>query len=128
MTTTTAAIQFRDGLFLALLCTTPKRVSNLGSIVIGENLLLDSDGLSENLYFPTTKNGDASTSPFPPELVPFFHEWMKRFRPDLLKSETDVGAMWISRDGKPLGTNAFWTQLTKHTKKKFGKAIGAHMV
>lgn len=126
--TARTAIQFRDGLFLALLCTTPKRVGNLGSIFIGENLLLDSDGIPENLYFPTTKNGDASTSPFPSELIPFFQEWMKRFRPALLKSETDVGAMWIGRDGKPLGTNAFWTQLTKRTKKKFGKAIGPHML
>lgn len=126
--TARTAIQFRDGLFLALLCTTPKRVGNLGTIVIGENLLLDSDGIPEQLYFPTTKNGDNSMSSFPPELVPYHQEWMERFRPILLKSETDMGAMWIGRDGKPLGTNAFWAQLTKRTKKKFGKAICPHMV
>ena len=126
--TTTTAIKFRDGLFLALLCLIPKRVGNLGTITIGENLLLNDEGIPEEFYFPTTKNGDDSTAPFPPELVAFYQEWMGRFRPVLLKSKDDTHAMWIGRDGKPLGTHAFWAQLTKRTKEKFGKAVGPHMV
>ena len=128
LTTVSEAIQFRDGLFLALLCCTPKRLSNLATIVIGNNLVLNDKGVPEHLYFPTTKNGDESRSAFPKELIPYHLEWMERFRPCLLKSIADTNAMWIGRDGKPLGTNAFWSQLSRRTGKKFGKAVGPHMV
>ena len=128
LNTKSTAIQFRDGLFLALLCLRPKRISNMGTIVIGEHLLLNGDGIPEHLYFQKTKNGEESSTPFPLELVPYFLTWMERFRPLLLKKETLASAMWIGRDGNTLGTNAFWTQLSKRTQEKFGKAIGPHIV
>ena len=123
-----SALLFRDGYMLALLCLRPKRLRNIASIRVGEQLLLGADGMAETLVFATTKNGDPSQVPFPDALQSYHAAWWSRFRPVLLGTVEDHGNLWIGRDGRPLGHHQFWRQLTLHTMRRFGRAVGPHMI
>jgi len=124
--TKSTAVQFRDGLFIALLCMRPKRVSNLGAMTIGDNIVLNADGDPIQLYFPNTKNDDESVSPFPEELIGYYKLWVDRYRPLLLESDV-CGDIWVSRKGGALAPKSFWQRVSKRTHVRFGKGIGVHM-
>jgi hypothetical protein len=131
--TVEAATMYRDGLFIALLALRPKRRSNIATLQVGTTLLTDVAGVPETIVFSTTKNGSASTTPYPSQHLGQYHKiWWTQFRPVLLGNRSDQGDIWIGKDGKAVTPRQLWRQMRKRTAPDapvgLGKAIGVHIV
>jgi hypothetical protein len=131
--TVEAATMYRDGLFIALLALRPKRRSNIATLQVGTTLLTDVAGVPETIVFATTKNGSASTTPYPSQHLGQYHKiWWTQFRPVLLGNRSDQGDVWIGKDGKAVTPGQLWRQMRKRTAPDapvgLGKAIGVHIV
>ncbi|MEO3433619.1 hypothetical protein [Inquilinus sp. CAU 1745] len=124
--TLSAATLYRDGLYIALLAWRPKRISNIGEMRIGRELVLDQTGEPVSLLFDRTKNNDPSESTVPVVLRPCVRAYLDRFRPLLDGQAGD--ALWVSNRGAAMAVGSLAAVLRDHTKAAWGKGIGPHYV
>ena len=128
-----AATLYRDGLFIALIALRPKRLSNIAMLQVNVTLLMDAGGRPETIAFTKTKNGSASSTPYPLLHLGVYHDiWWKQFRPILLGNRPDRGHVWIGKDGNAITPAQLWRQMRNRTGAPapggLGKAIGVHIV
>jgi len=121
------AVQFGDGLMMALLACKPIRLRNLQAMTIGVHLLRKG-GIYVIAFEPhETKTGQPIRAELPPELTPWIEEWFSRFRPILLKSATS-DAMWISAYRQRMAASTITARFTEATRGELGVAISPHHV
>jgi len=123
----TDAVQFRDGLIIALLAFVPLRRKNLAALEIDRHLIGEGDEWSVIVPAKETKTKVGATIDFTiPELIhPYLTTYLSIVRPRMLK-RTNCTALWVSPKGGALSYSAIWSIITRHAKKRLGIHISPH--
>jgi len=126
------AIQFRDGLLIALVALRPLRRKNLTELEIGRHLI--RIGAEWHIVFQEdeTKTGTPLEYPFPDALVHALERYLEHHRRVLCglrgRWTRPVGeALWVSCNGSPMSEEAIYDQITGRTKAAFGTAVNPHL-
>ena len=125
------AIDYRDGLIIALLALRPMRRKNFAALRLDHNIV-KRNGLWRIILHPDeTKTHVHSDVEWPSDLAPALEIYLDIHRPVLIaikgrwkKSIDD--ALWVSSNGSPLTQMAFYQQVTKRTEDHLGKSINPH--
>lgn len=124
--TTATALRYRDGLILAVWAVRPYRLSNFTTLTIGESLLVGED--SATIVIDRTKNGDGSTTRWPPILFEALQTYLQTYRAYLRRDGPDDGRLWIGRDGAPITPRALSCHFGDITARHIGHRINPHLV
>jgi hypothetical protein len=119
------ALQYGDGLAMAIVACTLDRRRNLVGIRIGESLRRIGDFYRLAFSGGETKNGHPHACDLPPELTPYIEHFIRRHRAKLLGSK-DCPALFISGYRKPMARQTFYCRFTAATQQELGLAIPPH--
>lgn len=130
------AIEFRNGLMVALLAAQPLRRRNFIAIEIGRHLIERIDGFWICFDASDTKNRMPIELPLPDWLQPQLDHYLRTARVRLCRQGAEVEAqsrrstsdlLWVSRGGAPLGHEGFRLIISKSTERWFGFKINPHL-
>ncbi len=118
------AVQYRDGLIIALFGYVPLRHKNMAGLEIGRDVVKEGDTWS--IVIPPEDNKTGITIEFDlPELLwEPFSVYLNRARPRMLRRHSQ--ALWVSYKGGPLAYSALGPVLTRHTTERLGIRITPH--
>jgi integrase/recombinase XerD len=121
------AVNYRDGLMIALLAFAPLRRKNVASIAIGRELVKEGDTWS--IIFPreSSKTGAPIDFAIPEFLRPYLETYLNAVRLRLSKCPTSK-ALWASRKGGAVSYSAIWFILTRHSERRLRIRISPHDV
>jgi integrase/recombinase XerD len=124
-----SAVEFRDGLILALLIHRPVRVKNLASIELDRHL--QRSGKLFRLCFTGAEM--KSGRPYSCDTTPVdrqIHRYLARFRP-VLAARTDgrstSDSLWLSSRGGPLTKGGVTLVVRRRSLQRFGVSMGPHL-
>jgi len=120
----TDAVQFRDGLIIALLAFVPLRRKNVAALEIDRHLVKNENEWFVIIPSEETKTGVATEFAIPEILHPYLAIYLNIVRPRMLKRNSM--ALWVSPKGGALSYSAIWPIFTRHAKKKLGIHISPH--
>jgi site-specific recombinase XerD len=125
------AVQYRDGLMIALLAHRPLRIKNFAAIRLGHQLLRHGERHWLVFGADETKTGRPWEAVFPETLLPCLARYLEHHRPVLLRGErgtkpADTDALWVSEIGTHLELGALGGRIRIHTAKAFGVALPPH--
>jgi len=127
-----SALEYRDGLLLALLALRPLRLRNLAALDLDRTLLRERDAFRISFDGNETKNGSPLSFPWPDVLLEPLIEWLEGYRPELARQTNRWtrrigGALWVSSHGSPMTKQAIYDRVAKRTAQAFGAAINPHL-
>jgi integrase len=119
------AIQYRDGLMIALLGYVPLRHKNFAAIEIGRDLI--NEGGCWFIVIPPeeTKTKTYLEFQIPEVLRDRLSTYLKLVRPRML-GRAGCKALWVSPKGGPLSYSAVGPVVTRHTTKRLDIRITPH--
>ena len=121
-----SAIDFRDGLMIALLAARPIRRSNLAAIRINRHII----PMGEQWCLSFTKDEMKNRRPYhcliPHALTPYIESYLNSYRCLFPKADEHDG-LWASAKGCPLEHDGVYNRIIKRTKDAFGQAINPHL-
>ena len=125
------AVQFRDGLMIALLAHRPLRIKNFAAIRLGRQLLRQGERYWLVFSPEETKTGRPWEAVFPEALLPCLARYLDHHRPVLLRGErgtepADIDALWVSEVGTQLELGALGRRIRIHTDRAFGVSLPPH--
>jgi hypothetical protein len=124
------ALQYRNGLILALLAYRPMRMRNFAALRIGHHLARAETAWWLDVPETEMKNGQRYPAAVPDALVQLLERYLNHYRGLLLGSTTAaegaLDALWLSMRGTKLGKWGLAHQICKHTKSAFGASITPH--
>lgn len=120
-----AAVQYRDGLMIAVAAYIPLRHKNFASIEIGRDLL-EEDGR----WIITIPPEDSKTKipidfEIPADLQGPLSVHLRLVRPRLLR-DLSLQALWVSAKGGRLSYSAIGPVFTRHTTARLGIRVSPH--
>ena len=132
------AIQFRDGLIIALLAARPLRLANFAAIQIGQHLLPLGNGYQLVFRASETKTSRPIQCNLPAALVPLLNHYLAHHRPVLVGSNgwwkrtreggnLPANALWVSVHGTAMSPRGLTGRVVKLTKREFGVVISPHL-
>jgi site-specific recombinase XerD len=133
------ALEFRDGLMIALLAARPLRQRNFIAIEIDRHLVRTGAGYALCFAAGETKGRRALEFAFPAGLLPALARYLDHERPYLLglrqtrgQSRQGTlgepgGRLWITQYGTGFTAAAQTKALDKHTTARFGHHVNAHL-
>jgi integrase/recombinase XerD len=125
------AVQYRNGLIIALLAYWPIRLGNLAAIEIGRHLLPAGSGFRLSFSAEETKQGCEISFAVPQNLSAAIAEYLVTYRPALIARGAHHGTagptLWASRDGGPMTPTGIAGAIQKQTKAAFGAAVNPHL-
>ncbi|MEO3432588.1 hypothetical protein [Inquilinus sp. CAU 1745] len=124
--TTETALQYRDGLILAVWAVRPCRLSNFVALTIGESLVVSDTGAS--IVIDKTKNGDGYTACWPPVLFKPLQIYLQLYREYLRNDRPDDKRLWLGRDGAALTAGGLSRHFGNLTVREFGHRINPHLL
>lgn len=125
------AIDYRDGLIIALLALRPMRRKNFAALKLDYNIVKQGNTWRIILRPDETKTYNRIDVEWPSDLVDALETYLTVHRPHLISlngrwaKEID-DALWVSSHGSPMTQVAFYQQVTKRTEAAFGKTINPH--
>lgn len=125
------AVQYRDGLMIALLAYRPVRKKNFAAMRLGIHVV-EQRGRHWMLFSAAeTKNRLAYQTTFPEALEANLRHYLERCRPILVARRhggltPDFDALWVSDVGTQLTMGALADRIEKCTKAAFGQSIPPH--
>jgi len=132
-----AVRDYRDGLIIALLASRPLRVRNLLGIEIGKHLIQVGDRITLHFSALETKSGRTLDTVWPDILKPALARYLTQVRPSLIlvrapgktrdRPRPPGHALWIGQGGTPLGAGGLQKALARHTRRRFGHIVNAHL-
>ena len=126
-----AAVQFRDGLMIALLAARPLRLANFVDIALGESLVLRPPAYWLVFSEQETKTGRPINLPVPDSLVNYIDEYLRSARKLLLSNQMPAAApttaFWISKKGTSLTSEQIRTAINTRTKIALGQSVNPHL-
>lgn len=130
-TTRLQAIQFRDGLVIALLALRPLRRKNLTELTLGHSLICERGKWFLVFSADETKTHQRLERSWPTELVPALETYLSVHRPTLTRLtgrwSSPVGErLWVSSEGSPQTQMSIYQQIRLRTKAAFGEGVNPH--
>lgn len=125
------AIDFRDGLLIALWACRPLRIANLGGIEIGRSLVRDSKGYRLQFDASEMKAGRPFSCGWPRPLCHHLARYLEHHRPLLLsrsRSGSDHPGLWASQHGRAMTCASVGQIIRIRTKAAFGAAVNPHLM
>lgn len=127
-----AAVQYRDGLLLALLACVPMRLKNLSELRLGASLRKENGVWL--IAFPglDTKTHKPYETAWPAELAARLELYLAGYRPLLgarrRTSETPAGDhVWTSAEGRPLSAKRINVLVKLRTEAAFSRRVNPHL-
>lgn len=120
------ALQYRDGLIIALLATRPIRRRNLAMIRIDTHLLTDTRPYRLVFGANETKTKAQLDILLPDILTPAIDKYLASWRTQINGAQTHKG-LWASAKGVPMSSEAIYDRVRLHTCKQFGHPINLHL-
>jgi integrase/recombinase XerD len=125
------AVQYRDGLIIALLALVPLRRRNLADLVLGRSVVEVGEKVVVTFAEGETKTGAPLELLLPDLLIQPLQGYLKTWRPILSARQgrwTRVlgGALWVSKDGSPMTQMAIYDRVRARTRAAFGRPINPH--
>jgi integrase/recombinase XerD len=124
-TTKAHALQYRDGLVIALLALIPLRSRTLAALRIGQHLVKPGDQWALDIPAADTKTRRAIDFSVSREMSARIDFYLERFRGRIPGANRHAG-FWPSNKGRPMCANAIYLAVHKRTKKAFGFGINLH--
>jgi integrase len=126
------AMQFRDGLIIALLAARPLRLKNLTGLALERSLVRRGEGWWIMIPPEETKTHEPIEVPWPEGLNIALATYLDTYRPILCRLRNrwtrPVGnAMWVSTHGSPMGQAAVYEAIIERTAAAFGQSINPHL-
>lgn len=125
------AVDYRDGLLLALWVTRATRISNLTNLAFGSQLL-EQSGHWRVEYQPWEMKGGARfTFDWPASLIEPLVTYIEHVRPMLLaqgEPGDDHRRLWISIKGNPMSSVALRKVIQTRTREEFGLPMNPHHI
>jgi hypothetical protein len=81
----------------------------------------------------TTKTGGSIDEPVPDDLVPYLEEFLRTWRPVLLRQASKFSGdpthrrLWVDRAGGPMQEFTLRSLIERYTEKQFGTAVWPHL-
>ena len=120
------AVQYRDGLMIALLAFIPIRRKNLAALEIGHQLIQEGDDWFIIIPPEETKARAPIEFALPEFLRPYLTSYLDIVRPRMLRRSS--AALWVSPKGGALSYSAVWGIITRHSARRLGIHISPHDV
>jgi hypothetical protein len=120
------AVQYRDGLLLALLSLWSVRRRSIAALTVSRHLEFDDADMNILLHSADTKAKRAESFRVPEQLLPYIMHYLKEIRPLLLIGGRDHDGFWASCRGTPLSADRIYAMVRARVIAKFGKAMGLH--
>jgi site-specific recombinase XerD len=126
------ALQFRDGLIIALLAARPLRLRNLANLELERTLVARGNGWWIDIPGEETKTGQPIDVPWPAALNAALATYLAVYRPILGRLRNrwtrPVGhALWVSTHGSPMGYFALADTIEKRTRTAFGRSVNPNL-
>lgn len=121
------AVQYRDGLMIALLAFMPMRPKNVATLASDRHLVRDADSWFVVIDGDETKAGSAIEFIIPDELRPYLDAYLRLIRPRLLGNRS-CPDLWVSAKGCALSYSAIGPIFTRHSEARLGLHIAPHDV
>jgi integrase/recombinase XerD len=120
------ALEYRDGLIIALAALVCPRRRSMAGITIAKNIVRYGAAWTLRFDDHQTKNGRAIEFPLPSDLAPYLAIYVAKFRP-AFKDAARHDALWASAKGCPLTRQAIYEAVYRRTKAEFGVAMHLHL-
>lgn len=124
------ALDYRDGLLIALWTMRPLRMANLSTIQLGRQLVAQAGG--HRLSFPAAemKSKRSFTCVWPDALNQPLLTYLEVHRPVLAERSAgaDPGHLWLSGTGRAMSPATVAQMIRIRTASKFGAAITPHLM
>jgi integrase len=121
------AVQYRDGLLIALLALRPLRLRNLLGLEIGRTLCAAGDGEYRIVFGASeTKTREPIDVGWPIDLQPQLRCYLDRYRP-LLLVRGNSPMLWIAQFGKPMAEQTIRLTIVRRTREGLGVPICPHL-
>ena len=117
-----AAVQYRDGLMIAVLAARPLRMSTFVSLELERHLAKRGACYWLDIPGGIMKTGQPLEVPLPGDLTHYVGRYIEIYRPVLLDDHA-TDHVWISQFGAPLSREAAGQRIRDHTREEFGKSI-----
>jgi len=121
------AMDYRDGLIIALEALCPLRLANVAQIRIGRHLIIENEVVRLRFAADQMKGGRTLDVPFPDELLDALHHYLDMVRPMLATGRKVGDALWPNMHKKPMAEHAIYTRITQLTETHFGHPVTPHM-
>jgi integrase len=121
----TRAIQYRDGLVIALLALVPLRSRTLTALRIDQHLVKNGDVWALNIPAAETKTRRALDFPVSQELSARIDLYLEQFRSHIPGADTHTG-LWPSDKSRPMCADAIYQAVRKRTKTALGFGVNLH--
>ena len=121
------AVQYGDGLLMAMLACKAIRRRNVVETRVGVNLLRIGEIYVLQFAPSGTKNGHLIKAELPSSLTPFVDEWLNRYRPVLLRDQASE-ALWVSSHRKPMAAVTIAAKFKMATEQELGVPMSPHHV
>jgi integrase/recombinase XerD len=120
------AIQYRDGLMIAMLAFEPLRRRNVAALEISRHLVREGDRWFIIVPPEETKTGTLIEFAVPPFLNPYLATYLEFVRPRMLRCSSN--ALWASPKGGALSYSAIWDIISRHSERRMGFHLSPHDV
>jgi len=121
------AVQYRDGLMIALLAFMPMRRKNVAALATDRHVVRDGESWFVVIDGDETKTGSAIEFEIPDPLRPYVDDYLRLIRPRLLGNRT-CPDLWVSAKGGPLSYSAIGPIFSRHSEMRLGVHIAPHDV
>jgi integrase/recombinase XerD len=126
------AMQFRDGLIIAVLAARPLRLRNLAGLELERTLVPRGDAWWIDIPPEETKTREPIEVPWPEALTAPLATYLDGYRPILCRlrnrwTRPVEHAMWVSTHGSPMCQAAVYETIVGRTGEAFGRPINPHL-
>jgi integrase/recombinase XerD len=119
------AIQYRDGLIIALLALVPLRSRTLTALQIGQHLVRAGNLWALDIPAADTKTRRALDFPLSAELSGRIDVYLEQFRQHIPDAAKHTG-LWASEKRVPMNAAGIYQAVRKRTKKALGFGVNLH--
>jgi len=119
------ALEYRDGLMIALLALVPLRRRTLTALRIGKHLVRSGNLWSLDIPAADTKTNRPLDYPISPELSGRFDLYLGQFRGRIPGAELH-DHLWASSRGRPMADTGIYDSIARRTHRALGIAVNPH--
>lgn len=120
------AIEYRDGLMLALLAARPLRRTNFVNIQLRQHLVRSDRRWWLHFTPDETKQRQPIEQALPAWIEEPLNIYLAEYRPRFLGS-SDHNYLWASRQGGRFTGQGFYRSITQRTRRAFGQSVNPHL-